>query len=66
MLLRGCTLTDAETALERLRRATPLGITCSLGVAQRRAFESGDELMARADAALYGAKRAGRNRLAAA
>jgi diguanylate cyclase (GGDEF)-like protein len=66
VLLRGCALVDAQAALERLRRATPIGITCSLGVAQRRAFESGDELMARADAALYGAKRAGRNRLAAA
>ena len=66
LLLRGCELADAQVALERLRGATPLGITCSLGVAQRRAFEPGGDLMARADAALYGAKRAGRNRLAAA
>jgi diguanylate cyclase (GGDEF)-like protein len=66
VLLPSCSLADARTALERLRSATPVGVTCSLGVAQRRAFESADDLMARADAALYGAKRAGRNRLAAA
>jgi diguanylate cyclase (GGDEF)-like protein len=41
-------------------------ITSSFGVAERRAGESHEEAVARADAALYAAKRAGRNRVIAA
>ncbi len=40
-----------------------LTLTASLGVAYRRPGETGDVLMARADAALYQAKQTGRNRI---
>jgi diguanylate cyclase (GGDEF)-like protein len=69
--------TDMEGALllaERLRAATAdlpfelppesLRVTCSLGVAQRSAEDrDGGALMARADGALYAAKRGGRNQV---
>lgn len=63
---------DAARALaERLRSALaaqimdPIGaaVTASFGVAERRSGESAVELLARADAALYAAKRSGRNRV---
>jgi diguanylate cyclase len=41
-------------------------ITVSLGVASYRAGESGNDLVARADAALYASKRQGRNRVTVA
>jgi diguanylate cyclase (GGDEF)-like protein len=43
--------------------ATPLGVTCSIGVASARADETLESLIARVDAALYRAKAAGRNRV---
>ena len=65
--------TDLETArliAERLREqiaATDLPeigqVTCSFGVVERRNNENGDSLINRADAALYQAKDAGRNRV---
>lgn len=65
--------TDLETArkiAERLRKQIAsmelpeIGqVTCSFGVAQRRGSENGDNLVNRADAALYQAKDAGRNRV---
>jgi diguanylate cyclase (GGDEF)-like protein len=66
VLVRGCSIVDARAVLERLRQATPGDITCSLGVAARRPSDSVDDLIARADGALYDAKRAGRDQLAAA
>jgi diguanylate cyclase (GGDEF)-like protein len=66
VLLRGCPLAHAHGTLERVRHATPAGVTCSLGVSERRDSDSADDLVARADSALYDAKRGGRNRLAAA
>jgi diguanylate cyclase (GGDEF)-like protein len=62
------TLRDAETAIgvaERLRCSVPAGQTCSIGLAVARPGESADSIMRRADAALYQAKRDGRNRLVA-
>jgi diguanylate cyclase (GGDEF)-like protein len=62
LALPGCRLEDALPLLETLRAATPAGQTCSAGVACWDGEESIDELLGRADAALYAAKRAGRNR----
>lgn len=61
-----CALPEAELVLERLRTLTPDGLTCSIGVAQWSAGESDVELVARADEALYAAKRAGRDALVTA
>lgn len=52
---------DAEEIVERLRAATPGGQTCSAGIAVWDGVESIDELLARADAALYVAKAGGRD-----
>jgi len=52
---------DALEAVERLRAATPAGQTCSAGIAYWNGTESGEELVARADAALYTAKAGGRD-----
>ena len=41
----------------------PIPVTISIGVAELRAGESVNELLARADTALYAAKAAGRNRV---
>jgi diguanylate cyclase (GGDEF)-like protein/PAS domain S-box-containing protein len=51
--------------VERLRNATPSDQTCSAGVAFWDGSERADELFARADAALYEAKQAGRNQTVA-
>ncbi|MDR6103392.1 diguanylate cyclase (GGDEF)-like protein [Agrobacterium larrymoorei] len=70
IVLPGADLAAAETVAERLRRAVesrvveplPEGrITCSFGVAQARPNEKLQELLLRADAALYTAKDQGRN-----
>jgi diguanylate cyclase (GGDEF)-like protein/PAS domain S-box-containing protein len=66
VVLPDCGLGDATEILERLRSSTPNGQTCSAGVAVWRPGESVDDLVARADKALYAAKEAGRDRLVAA
>jgi diguanylate cyclase (GGDEF)-like protein/PAS domain S-box-containing protein len=66
IVLPDCEPTDAAEIVERLRAATPSGQTCSAGLAQWRPGESVDDLVARADNALYRAKEAGRDRLVAA
>lgn len=61
--------TDAEAAhgvAERLRRSMPHGQTCSAGIAQFNAGEGLESLLKRADAALYAAKDAGRDRIVVA
>jgi two-component system cell cycle response regulator len=72
VLLQGVTTEGALTAAERLREAAaevgPVGVprvTVSIGVALADPAEdvTADDLMRRADAALYSAKRAGRDRV---
>ncbi|NTV13673.1 MAG: GGDEF domain-containing protein [Desulfobulbaceae bacterium] len=75
IVLPGTDLAGARLVAERMRRkvagarmvassgeALPL-LTISLGLAQMREIEMIDEFIARADAALYQAKREGRNRV---
>lgn len=62
VLLTGCALERAVTLVENLRHLVPRGLTCSAGVAQWDGRETSESLMLRADAALYEAKRGGRNR----
>jgi len=64
LLLPDCETHHAEVIVDRLRRATP-GVTCSAGIAQSDGDEP-QQLMRRADEALYKAKDAGRNRVIAA
>jgi diguanylate cyclase (GGDEF)-like protein len=76
-LLPETTLAGAMLVAERLRQAvaateveleetSPLRLTVSLGVAERMTGETAiDQLLARADTALYRAKAAGRNRVLA-
>jgi len=56
---------DAAQRLRRILEARPLEktVTASLGVATLAAGESGSQLLARADAAMYRAKQNGRNRV---
>lgn len=51
----------AHRVVERLRLDIPAGQTCSAGLVAWDGEESAQELVGRADAALYEAKRAGRN-----
>lgn len=63
VLLPGTTLGDASVVVDRMRVATPFGQSFSAGVVCWDGVEGADELIARADEALYAAKRAGRNRV---
>jgi diguanylate cyclase (GGDEF)-like protein len=66
VLLPGCDATAAAELLQRLRDATPDGQTFSAGIAGWDGQETAEQLIARADVALYQAKRAGRDRSAVA
>ena len=57
---------EAAEVVERLRERTPMGQTCSAGLASWDFVESVDDLLGRADAALYLAKAGGRDQLAQA
>jgi diguanylate cyclase (GGDEF)-like protein len=74
VLLAGCAEPDALVVAERLRQriagepfrprtGVALALSISVGVATHRPGEGAEELIARADAALYEAKRAGRDRV---
>ena len=62
LLLPGCLADQAQATVDRVRAATPEGQACSAGIAAWDGAESAFELLGRADAALYAAKRAGRDR----
>lgn len=65
-VIPSCGLDAAREVLERLKRASPESITCSIGLARWDGHESSESLVRRADAALYRAKREGRDRLISA
>jgi diguanylate cyclase (GGDEF)-like protein len=62
VLLPACPASKARNIAERLRRAVPERQTRSVGVATWDRAESGEEVLRRADDALYEAKRRGRDR----
>jgi diguanylate cyclase (GGDEF)-like protein len=62
LLLTATDAFQAQQVVETLRDCVPLDETVSAGIAQWDGSESGAELFARADAALYEAKRSGRDR----
>jgi diguanylate cyclase (GGDEF)-like protein/PAS domain S-box-containing protein len=63
VVLPDCGPDDAAEIMERLRAATPDEQTCSAGLAVWKPGESIDELVGRADKALYAAKESGRDQL---
>jgi diguanylate cyclase (GGDEF)-like protein len=60
LLLPNCPLVEAVRVLERLSQATPDGQRCSAGIAWWDSHESAEDVVARADAALYDSKRSER------
>ena len=62
LILPGCSLDDGLLLVERLRSVTPEGESCSAGLAEWDGGEPAETLLGRADAALYRAKRDGRDR----
>jgi diguanylate cyclase (GGDEF)-like protein/PAS domain S-box-containing protein len=66
VLLPQCPAGPAHEIIERVRACTPRGQTCSAGIATFEADETPESLVARADAALYEAKRLGRDQSAVA
>ncbi len=66
IVLPNCAQDDAHRVLERIRDRVPEGQTCSIGFACWDGEESGEHLVARADAGLYRAMREGRHRMVSA
>jgi diguanylate cyclase (GGDEF)-like protein len=63
LILPDCAPHSARPVLGRLLRHTPVSMTCSIGVAVWNGSESGHDVLARADRALYDAKHDGRDRI---
>ena len=66
IILEGCDIDEAIGVADKLRSGVPAGLTCSLGAAEWDRHEGAQAMLARADAALYEAKRVGRDRVVAA
>jgi diguanylate cyclase (GGDEF)-like protein/PAS domain S-box-containing protein len=66
ILMPGLSRAEGESLVNRLRAATPEPMTTSAGIAFWDRDESAVDLLARADAALYDAKRQGRDRVVSA
>lgn len=66
VLLPGVSPGEAAQILDRLRQVTPDRATFSAGLAAWTGSETADELVGRADAALYQAKQSGRDRVCGA
>lgn len=66
LILVGCELEEAEAIIERLRLATPGGVSCSVGMAWWDREEAPGRLVSRADEALSEATRCGRDQMFAA
>ena len=65
LLMPDCPPDEAVSLVTRLRAATPGGQTASVGIAYWDGSESPEAIVSRADAALYEAKYAGRDRVVA-
>jgi diguanylate cyclase (GGDEF)-like protein len=63
LLLIDCPTPRAVEVIERLRKLIYRNRTCSAGFAEHQPGESAEAVLARADAALYDAKSAGRDRI---
>jgi diguanylate cyclase (GGDEF)-like protein/PAS domain S-box-containing protein len=61
LLLPECPLDEALVVVDRLRRATASDLTCSVGLTASDGREDAEQVLQRADVALYDAKRSGRN-----
>jgi diguanylate cyclase (GGDEF)-like protein/PAS domain S-box-containing protein len=66
LVLPATSLPAAERVIARVRAATPQAQTCSAGVVAFDGVETAEQLVGRADAALYDAKAQGRDRTVAA
>jgi diguanylate cyclase (GGDEF)-like protein len=66
LLMPDCPPEEAESLVARLRAATPQDQTASVGIAHWDGSESAESIVSRADAAMYEAKYAGRDRIVAA
>ncbi len=64
--LPGCDADRAGLLVNRLREVTPAGQSCSAGLACWDGSESAEQLLGRADTALYDAKHTGRDRIVVA
>jgi diguanylate cyclase (GGDEF)-like protein len=63
LIVPACDLAAAAGVVERVRSRTPAGVTCSAGLVAWDGHGDPAQLTARVDAALYRAKRDGRDRL---